>query len=111
MLKAGIFFILVLLALFQINVLPLNLAFVFIAAFFLLSKRDFSFWWVLIAAVLVGLFANLNIGLVVLSFTATLMLTDILSRLFPDNRLIKGSLLLATLFLSEYILISLGRFL
>lgn len=43
MLKAGIFFILVLLALFQINVLPLNLAFVFIAAFFFYQKGTLVF--------------------------------------------------------------------
>ncbi len=109
MLIFGILLILTLLSLFQINVLPLNLAFSFVVAFFLISRRDFSFWWILFVSVLIGLFANLNIGLVVLAFTTTFLVVDILSRLFPDNRLVKGGLLIAALVLSEYSLISLGK--
>ncbi len=109
MLIFGILLILTLLSLFQINVLPLNLAFSFVVAFFLISRRDFSFWWILFASVLIGLFANLNIGLVVIAFTTTFLVVDILSRLFPDNRLVKGGLLIAALVLSEYSLISLGK--
>lgn len=111
MLVLGIFVILILLILFQINIVPLNLAFLAVFAFFLFSRRDFSYWWIVIVAGLLSLFVNLNFGLVLIAFTLTFLVLDILSRLFPDNRLVKGILLMAALVLSDYSLLTLGKIL
>lgn len=108
MLVVGILAILTLLVLFQINVLPLNLAFAVILAFFLFSRRDFSFWWIFVLALLVSLLANLNLGLVLLAFTATFLLSDLLSRLFPDNRIVKGTIIVLALVVCEFALINIG---
>ncbi len=109
MIIAATVLILTLLTLFQVNVVPLNLAFVAICALFLFSHRDFSFWWLVVLGVLLSLFANLNLGLVVIGLTLAFLVVDLGSRLFPDNRLVKASLLVVALFLSEYLLISLGK--
>ena len=109
MLSLGIVLILILLALFQVDILPLNLAFTVVVGFFLFSRRDFRYVWLVIACVLVSLFANLNIGLVIVSFAATLLVVDLLSRLFPENTFVKSLLLVTTLFLSEYSLVTFGR--
>ena len=109
MLIAAILSMMTLLILIQVNILPLNLSFAAVCALFLFSKRDFSFWWVLVTAVLLALFANLNPGLVLIGLTATFLPMDLLSRLLPENRLVKVGLLLAVLFVSEYSLISLER--
>lgn len=111
MLIVGTFLILVLLVLAQVNILALNLALVALCALFLFSKRDFSFWWLFVTAILLALFTNLNPGLVIVAFTLTFLLMDLFSRIFPDNRLVKGLLLIMVLFVSEYSLITLGKIL
>jgi hypothetical protein len=111
MLQIGIFFILTLLTLMQINFLALNLPFFAIFSFFLFSSRDFSFWWLLFVSLLLALLANLNFGVVLIAFTLTFFTLDFVSRLVPDNRLVKGILLVAALVLSEYSLLTVGRIL
>ena len=111
MLSLGIVFILTLLALFQIDILPLNLAFTTVVALFLFSRADFSYVWLVLACLLVSLFANINLGLVIISFSAVLLVVDLLSRLFPENTFVKSLLLVGALFLSEFSLVTFGRLL
>ena len=111
MLSLGAVLILTILALVQVNVLPLNLAFSAVVSFFLFSRRDFNFLWLLVASVLVSLLANLNLGLVIISFSAVLLIVDVLSRLFPENLFVKSVLLVGALFLSEFSLVTFGKIL
>ena len=111
MLSLGAVLILTILALVQVNVLPLNLALAAVVSFFLFSRRDFNFLWLLVASVLVSLLANLNLGLVIISFSAVLLIVDVLSRLFPENLFVKSVLLVGALFLSEFSLVTFGKIL
>lgn len=104
----GVLLILMLFTLIQVNILALNFGFTVVFAFFLLSRRDFSFWWVFTIAILLGLFANLNLGLVLIAFSVSFLILDLVSRVLPNNSLVKGVLIIGSLVLSEYSLLVFG---
>lgn len=108
MVKLGIFLILTVLILLQVNVISLNLGFASVVVFFLVFKKDFSFWWLFLVALILSLLANLNIGVAVLAFSTSFLLLDLGSRIFPDNRLAKFVLVLSALLVGEYSLVVFG---
>ncbi len=85
----------------QTVVFPLNLAFALLVAFFLYGKGDFSYWYIAIAAILLGLFANLNIGLVLIALSLAFLIIHLFSKALPENNLSKISLVLVSLVVSE----------
>lgn len=101
MLILGILAILILLTLLQLVVLPLNLAFTAVFAFYLFSRRDFSYWWIFALAIIFSLFGSLNPGVVLLAFTLSFLVLELFVRLLPDNSLTKLAFLGAALIVGE----------
>lgn len=105
------FLLLVLLILIQVTVMPVNFAFATLVATTLLVK-DFEFApWLVLIAFLVALFGNLNFGIVLIAFTASLLAILLAKKVIPENRLTKALVILLSLPLANISLIFVGNIL
>ncbi len=105
MVIAAILIILAFLILIQTVLFPLNFAFAALVAFYLYAKSDFSYWYLVFAAVVLGLLANLNLGLVLFALTSAFFIIHLSAKFLPDNHISKISLIVFSLVLSEVCLV------
>lgn len=99
------FLLLLLLVLIQVTVVPVNFAFAAVVATILLVK-DFEFvFWLILVALLVSLFGDLNFGVVLIAFTTSLLLLLMARKIVPENRITKVLIVLLALPLVNFSLI------
>lgn len=88
------FLILLILVLFQVTIIPINFAFVFLFAAILFIDKFPLVPWLIILALLVSLFGNLNFGLTLIGFSVAVLVLEIVRFVTPKNNLTKFCLVL-----------------
>lgn len=101
----------ILLVLFQVTILPMNLAFALLVGESLLIKDYPAPLWLFLVSFLVSLFGNLNLGLVVLAFAFALLIISLTKRFIPNNRATKAVIIAGSLPLANIALLIFGSFL
>lgn len=84
---------LVFLVLVQTVILPLNFAFALVWGLSLFNDKLPALTWIVVLSVIFSLFANLNLGLVILVLVASFVFLDFVSGLLPENNITKASLI------------------
>lgn len=88
------FLIILILILFQVTILPINFAFVFIFAVILFFDKFPLVPWLIILSLLISLFGNLNFGISLMGFSIAVLVLEIVRFVAPENNLTKVGLVL-----------------
>lgn len=86
--------IILILVLFQVTIIPINFAFVFLFTTVLFIDKFSLVPWLVILSLLTSLFGNLNIGITLIGFSIAVMALEIVRFVTPKNNLTKVSLIL-----------------